>query len=37
MIIAGRLVAKFNSYYDKRPLLTTMVTNAVRTGERKDQ
>jgi len=32
MVIVGRLVAKFNSYYDKRPLLTTMVTNAVLGG-----
>lgn len=31
MVIVGRLVAKFNTYYDKRPLLTTMVTNAVRS------
>ena len=30
MVIVGRLAAKFTSYYDKRPLLTTMVTNAVR-------
>jgi len=32
MVIVGRLVAKFNQYYDKRPLLTTMVTNAVLGG-----
>lgn len=34
MVLVGRLVAKFNTYYDRRPLLTTMVTNAVcHTGQ----
>lgn len=32
MVVIGRLVAKFTQYYDKRPLLTTMVTNAVLGG-----
>lgn len=29
MVIAMRLATKFTEYYDKRPLITTMVTNAV--------
>lgn len=29
MVIVARLAAKFTQYYDKRPLITTMVTNAV--------
>lgn len=32
MAITARLVAKFNSYYAARPVLTTMVTNAVLGG-----
>lgn len=27
--MVARLVAKFNSYYAQKPLLTTMITNAV--------
>jgi len=30
--MAARLVAKFNSYYLKKPVLTTMITNAVLGG-----
>lgn len=30
MAAATRLAAKFNSYYSEKPVLTTMVTNAVR-------
>jgi len=30
--IAMRLIAKFNSYYAQKPLLTTMITNAVLGG-----
>ncbi len=29
MAAATRLAAKFNSYYAEKPVLTTMVTNAV--------
>ncbi|KAI9819912.1 MAG: hypothetical protein M1827_006482 [Pycnora praestabilis] len=32
MAIVGRLIAKFNSYYADKPLLTIMVTNAVLGG-----
>ncbi|KMP09685.1 Mvp17/PMP22 family protein [Coccidioides immitis RMSCC 3703] len=32
MVITMRLAAKFNSYYAERPVLTTMVTNAVLGG-----
>lgn len=32
MAVATRLAAKFNSYYAERPVLTTMVTNAVLGG-----
>ncbi|CAK7275238.1 hypothetical protein SEPCBS57363_006579 [Sporothrix epigloea] len=32
MTIIGRLSARFNAYYDERPLLTMMVTNAVLGG-----
>jgi hypothetical protein len=27
--MAARLIAKFNSYYAQKPVLTTMITNAV--------
>lgn len=29
MAITMRLIAKFNSYYAEKPVLTTMITNAV--------
>ena len=29
LAMAARLMAKFNSYYASRPLITTMITNAV--------
>ncbi|KXG45662.1 Mpv17/PMP22 [Penicillium griseofulvum] len=32
MAVAARLAAKFNTYYAERPVLTTMVTNAVLGG-----
>ncbi|KAJ6091919.1 hypothetical protein N7467_003888 [Penicillium canescens] len=32
MAVAARLAAKFNAYYAERPVLTTMVTNAVLGG-----
>merc|ERR1712187_775010 len=32
LAVAMRLAAKFNSYYAERPVLTTMVTNAVLGG-----
>jgi hypothetical protein len=32
MAIAVRLIAKFNSYYANKPVLTTMITNAVLGG-----
>ncbi|KAI2609477.1 uncharacterized protein GGS25DRAFT_484928 [Hypoxylon fragiforme] len=32
MAIIARLVSRFNAYYDERPLLTMMVTNAVLGG-----
>ncbi|RYP02961.1 hypothetical protein DL764_005487 [Monosporascus ibericus] len=32
MAIAARLTARFNSYYDERPVLTMMVTNAILGG-----
>ncbi|CAK7566798.1 MAG: hypothetical protein SEPTF4163_004750 [Sporothrix epigloea] len=32
MTLIGRLSARFNAYYDERPLLTMMVTNAVLGG-----
>ncbi|KAH7131600.1 hypothetical protein B0J13DRAFT_562902 [Dactylonectria estremocensis] len=32
MALAARLTARFNSYYDERPLMTMMVTNAVLGG-----
>ncbi|KAJ5893951.1 hypothetical protein N7495_005642 [Penicillium taxi] len=32
MAVAARIAAKFNSYYAERPILTTMVTNAVLGG-----
>ncbi|CAK7213656.1 hypothetical protein SBRCBS47491_001879 [Sporothrix bragantina] len=32
MAIVARLTARFNAYYDERPLLTMMVTNAVLGG-----
>ncbi|KAH7039693.1 vacuolar membrane protein [Microdochium trichocladiopsis] len=32
MAIIARLVSRFNSYYDQRPVLTMMVTNAVLGG-----
>ncbi|KAJ5301938.1 hypothetical protein PENANT_c046G06386 [Penicillium antarcticum] len=32
MAVAARLAAKFNSYYAEKPVLTTMVTNAVLGG-----
>ncbi|KKY19994.1 putative integral membrane mpv17 pmp22 [Phaeomoniella chlamydospora] len=32
MAITMRLIAKFNSYYAERPLLTTMITNAILGG-----
>ncbi|KAJ5562006.1 hypothetical protein N7535_003531 [Penicillium sp. DV-2018c] len=32
MAVAARLAAKFNTYYGERPVLTTMVTNAVLGG-----
>lgn len=30
MAIASRIVARYTSYYKARPILTTMITNAVR-------
>ncbi|KAH6888414.1 hypothetical protein B0T10DRAFT_53785 [Thelonectria olida] len=32
MALAARLTARFNSYYDERPLMTMMVTNAILGG-----
>ncbi|KAI9727031.1 MAG: hypothetical protein M1834_008557 [Cirrosporium novae-zelandiae] len=32
MAIAGRLMTKFNVYYSERPILTTMITNAILSG-----
>lgn len=32
MVIAARLTSRFNAYYDERPVLTMMVTNAVLGG-----
>jgi protein Mpv17 len=32
MVIVARLVSRFNAYYDERPVLTMMVTNAVLGG-----
>ncbi|CAJ2512768.1 Uu.00g008870.m01.CDS01 [Anthostomella pinea] len=32
MVIIARLTSRFNAYYDERPLLTMMVTNAVLGG-----
>ncbi|KAI0006338.1 vacuolar membrane protein [Xylariaceae sp. FL0662B] len=32
MVIIARLVSRFNAYYDERPVLTMMVTNAVLGG-----
>jgi len=32
MALVARLVSKFNQYYDERPLLTMMVTNAILGG-----
>jgi Mpv17 / PMP22 family len=32
MAVAIRLIAKFNSYYDSKPILTTMISNAVLGG-----
>ncbi|KAK1979638.1 Mpv17/PMP22 family protein [Colletotrichum cereale] len=32
MVLVARLVSKFNQYYDERPLLTMMVTNAILGG-----
>ncbi|KAI1630439.1 hypothetical protein EDD37DRAFT_104521 [Exophiala viscosa] len=32
LAMAARLIAKFNSYYAKKPVLTTMITNAVLGG-----
>lgn len=32
MAITARLIAKFNSYYAEKPVLTTMITNAVLGG-----
>jgi hypothetical protein len=29
LAMAARLIAKFNSYYAQKPVLTTMITNAV--------
>lgn len=32
MALTMRLIAKFNSYYAEKPVLTTMITNAVSTN-----
>jgi protein Mpv17 len=32
MALAARLTARFNSYYDERPIMTMMVTNAILGG-----
>ncbi|MCJ1413327.1 hypothetical protein MMC19_007432 [Ptychographa xylographoides] len=32
MVVTARLMAKFNSYYAERPILTIMITNAILSG-----